>query len=43
VKLKVEVRDRMASSYLRGTTYLQMPFFGKIPVVTVKGAEAVVD
>jgi len=29
--------------YLRGTTYLQTPLFGIIPVVTlfVKGAEAV--
>jgi len=46
VKLKLkrrQVRDRIASGYLRGTTYLWTPFFGKIPVATlfVKGAEAV--
>ena len=42
-QVKVGVRNRIASGYLRGTTYLRTPFIGKVPVVTlnVKGAEAV--
>ena len=44
VKVKVEVSDKIAGGYLRGTTYLRTPLFGMIPVVTlfVKGAGAVV-
>jgi len=34
-QVKVEVRDRITSGYLRGTTYLQTPFFGMIAVVTL--------
>jgi len=43
-QVKVEVCDRIASGYLRGTTYLRTPFFGNILVVTlvVIDAEAVV-
>jgi len=39
----VKVRDRIASGYLRGTTYLRTPFLGMIPMVTlfVIRAEAV--
>jgi len=35
VKVKVEVSDKIAGGYLRGTTYLRTPLFGMIPVVTL--------
>jgi len=43
INVEVEVRDRIANGYLRGTTYLWTPFFWIISVVTlfVVGAEAV--
>ena len=43
-QVKVEVRDRIANGYLRGTTYLRTPFFAIILIVTlcVVRAEAVI-
>jgi len=43
-KLKLKFAIELQAVYLRGTTYLQTPLFGMIPVVTlfVKGAGAVV-
>ena len=35
INVKLKFRDRIASGYLRGTTYLRTPLFGMILVVTL--------
>jgi len=34
IKVKLKVRDRIGSCYLRGTTYLRTPYFLDDPIVT---------